>query len=73
MPGRRGMRPAVGAADADAEAARTRPGFAFDDRAQLAIAAVAPLRRLAFILFRQARFPVDMIFFQVAVGVDGAE
>jgi len=65
--------PAVGAANANAETARARPGFAFDDGAQLTVAAVAPLGRLAFILFRQTRFPVDMIFFQVAVGVDGAE
>jgi hypothetical protein len=57
----------------DAEAARARPGFAFNDRAQLAVAAVAALWCLASILLWQPRFPVDMIFFQVAVGVDGAE
>ena len=46
------VRPAVRAADTDAESVGARPGFSLDDRSQLAVAAVAPLRRFAFILIR---------------------
>src|SRR3972149_6004880 len=62
---------AIKHADADSKTARSGPRLAFDDRAQLAVAAVAALRRLALIVVRQPFFPIDVIFFEVTVGIDG--
>src|SRR5689334_23364893 len=65
------MRTVIGTSDADPQTARSRPGFAFDNRPELTIAARTSFRRLAFVARGQALFPVDMVFFNMAVGIDG--
>jgi len=37
----------------------------------LTIAAVSSLGRLVLIFIRQAFFPIDVVFFEVAIGIDG--
>jgi hypothetical protein len=65
------MGTAIGSAHAKTRAVGFRPGLALQHETQVTVARRPRLRRHGAILIRHSLLPVDVDFFEMAVGIDG--